>query len=332
MLITPLTEDKRLKYNIFLAGPIQGKSDWQSDLAKEFEFYQDVAFFSPRREEYDCDGNDYDEQIQWENEHLQYADLIVFCIPPKSANVQRYYEQETICQLSEWLQFRNVKKDVLVYVDDSFSIFNYINKRNPECIIRTQQELKGKIKEKIEEFKARKPRIFFTADTHFNQQRTLDYSINRRIFKDLNEMNSVLIENWNSEITNKDIVYHLGDFGDYEYRKFLKGNIRLILGNYEESDIKNAESIESIKNYGFESVQGNTILNINGLRIHLSHMPSKFDTAVDFNLFGHIHGRQQIKEFGLDVGVDAQNYAPIDLDTVLRFKDAFKYYDNEVWC
>lgn len=175
------------------------------------------------------------------------------------------------------------------------------------------------------------PKIFFTADTHFNQQRTLDFSINRRIFKDLNEMNSVLIENWNKEVSDNDIVYHLCDFGDYEFRKCLKGKIRLILGNYEEKDIENGQSAENIKKYGFESVQRNTILKVNNLRIHLSHKPSEFDKSADFNLFGHIHGRQQIKKFGLDVGVDAQNFAPIDLDTVLRFKDAYKYYDNEVW-
>ena len=107
------------------------------------------------------------------------------------------------------------------------------------------------------------PKIFFTADTHFNQQRTLDFSINRRIFKDLNEMNSVLIENWNKEVSDNDIVYHLGDFGDYEFRKCLKGKIHLILGNYEEKDIENGQSAESIKKYGFESVQRNTILKVN---------------------------------------------------------------------
>ena len=79
------------------------------------------------------------------------------------------------------------------------------------------------------------PKIFFTADTHFNQQRTLDFSINRRIFKDLNEMNSVLIENWNNEVSDKDIVYHLGDFAKEPEKvlPWLNGNITLIYGNYE---------------------------------------------------------------------------------------------------
>lgn len=331
MLTTPSTEDIRSKFNIFLVGPIQGVHDWQSKFAKEFEDYNDVAFFSPRRSE--LKEFDYNEQVEWECEHLQYADLIVFCIPPEDYDVVgRYYAQTTIYEFSEWMQFRNCKKDILVSIDNSYPLLKYIIKRNPELTIYTEQELKDKIKEKIEEFKSRKPKIFFTSDTHFNQQRTLELSINRRLFKDLNEMNSVLITNWNNEITNKDIVYHLGDFGDYEFRKYLKGKIRLILGNYEERDIENGQSIENIKKYGFETVQRDTILKVKDLSIHLSHRPSKYDKSADFNLFGHIHGRQQIKKFGLDVGVDAQNYTPIDLDTVLRFRDAFKYYDHEVWC
>ena len=65
--------------------------------------------------------------------------------------------------------------------------------------------------------------IFFTSDTHFNAQRTLDLS--KRPFNDLNEMNSTLINNWNSVVGKNDIVFHLGDFGDYRFREFLNGDI-----------------------------------------------------------------------------------------------------------
>ena len=52
-----------------------------------------------------------------------------------------------------------------------------------------------------------------------------------------------------------------------------------------------------------------------------------------FCLFGHIHGRQKIKQFGLDVGVDANNYMPISIDDVLFYKNAIEkgFYDNEVF-
>ena len=62
MSLTPKTEDTRSKFNIFLAGSIQCVHDWQSKLAKEFEDYQDVAFFSPRRDEFK--EFDYNEHLQ----------------------------------------------------------------------------------------------------------------------------------------------------------------------------------------------------------------------------------------------------------------------------
>jgi hypothetical protein len=51
---------------------------------------------------------------------------------------------------------------------------------------------------------------FFTADHHFNHKRIIEYS--SRPFKDVDEMNEVLIRKWNEKIKPKDTVYHLGDF------------------------------------------------------------------------------------------------------------------------
>ena len=51
-----------------------------------------------------------------------------------------------------------------------------------------------------------------------------------------------------------------------------------------------------------------------------------------FHLFGHIHERQMIKRFGLNVGIDCHNFKPIDLDTVLFYDNALKnFYDEEVF-
>ena len=323
MLITPTDKDVKSNFSIFLAGPIHGVHDWQSEIAKEFE-HLDITFFSPRRSDYET--FDYTEQVQWESEHLRYADLIVFCVPPKDYDVVgRYYAQSTIYEFSEWI---NKGKNIIAYIDNAYPLFRYIQKRNPDIVIYTFNEIKDKIKSIFEEFSNRNPKIFFTSDTHFNQQRTLELSHNRRIFKNLSEMNETLIRNWNNTITNKDIVYHLGDFGDYNFVKYLKGKIRLITGNYEQSD--NLD-INKLKELGFESVSDKKVLEINGVTINLSHKPSDYNKFADFNLFGHIHGRQQIKPFGLDVGVDAQNFTPIDLETVLKFKDSYKYYDDEVW-
>ena len=52
--------------------------------------------------------------------------------------------------------------------------------------------------------------IFFTADNHFchaNIIRNCD-----RPFCDVNAMNRIMIEKWNSRVTDSDDIYILGDF------------------------------------------------------------------------------------------------------------------------
>lgn len=64
--------------------------------------------------------------------------------------------------------------------------------------------------------------------------------------------------------------------------------------------------------------------------INICHKPTDKKDNI-FNLFGHIHGRQMVKEFGLDVGVDAHNYKSISID-VYFYKTAIeKHYDRDVF-
>ncbi|MGM0122863.1 hypothetical protein IGI37_000229 [Enterococcus sp. AZ194] len=52
---------------------------------------------------------------------------------------------------------------------------------------------------------------YFIADTHFYHEAVLEFS--QRPFKDIEEMNTQLIKNWNSVVRSpKDEVYILGDF------------------------------------------------------------------------------------------------------------------------
>ena len=52
-----------------------------------------------------------------------------------------------------------------------------------------------------------------------------------------------------------------------------------------------------------------------------------------WNIFGHIHGRNTIKEYGFDVGTDAHNYTPLTLRDAEFFLNALQqgYYDDNVF-
>lgn len=190
--------------------------------------------------------------------------------------------------------------------------------------------------------------FYFTADTHFNHARTLELS--KRPFKDVDEMNTVLISNWNGVVGNDDIVIHLGDFGDPGYAKWLHGKIILVPGNYERDALK-----ESPNYYDELKACGNIIITktsqelIPSIILHdpdiikavdngivCTHEPIINSDPISVshmcNLFGHIHKLQMVKPYGLNVGTDAHNFTPIGIDTIEFYINAIiKYYDKCVF-
>lgn len=194
-------------------------------------------------------------------------------------------------------------------------------------------------------------KIWFTSDTHFKSERTLQLS--KRPFDSVMEMDNTIINNWNSLIDKNDTVYHLGDFGKYDYIKELNGTVILICGNYEITDIigkfnSNCEKFKDtllklgfrdvkIKGYDYNFDYYSEWISENDKKwsLNMSHKPSELPNVFalnQFNLFGHIHGLQKVKKRGLNVGIDAHNYEPIDVDTVIFYHEAIrKFYDNDVF-
>lgn len=179
-----------------------------------------------------------------------------------------------------------------------------------------------------------KPNIFFTADTHFNSES----KVKRRLvpFKTVDEMNRELIKRWNNVVGSNDIVYHIGDFGDYEFIKKLNGKVTLICGNYEEDDFgKNFEKFrENLLTLGFaEVIKEGLYLDekILGERVYLTHMPTK--KAKDcYSVFGHVHNLSLVKKFGFNVCVCYHYYAPINLATAKNYLEFVKgYADADVF-
>ena len=167
---------------------------------------------------------------------------------------------------------------------------------------------------------------FFTSDTHFGHQRTLEYS--RRPFADVTSMDAALIANWNSVVQPGDTVYHLGDFGTLESLNFarkLNGRIIFLPGNYDTP-----EMIQVLART-CEIIQPNTLVEVEGHRFQLIHEPDEA-TAGEFFLFGHVHQLQMVKRNGLNVGTDCHFFRPISLDVVLFYQNAIRnHYDDNVF-
>ncbi len=181
-------------------------------------------------------------------------------------------------------------------------------------------------------------KIWFTSDTHFGSDRTLKLS--KRPFTNVKEMDEYIIEQWNKVVGEDDIVYHLGDFGDYNMIEKLNGKVILICGNYElrnEQFKRFSDFKDYLINLGFKEAEpfNKTIVD-NNKEYFLCHKPSEAKLIKAYNdcycLFGHIHKLQMVKRYGLNVGVDCHNFKPISLDEVDFYLNAIdKHYDDEVF-
>lgn len=186
--------------------------------------------------------------------------------------------------------------------------------------------------------------IFFTSDMHFGHSNVIRFC--NRPFVNTKEMDRKLIENWNKVVKENDIVFSLGDLewfpskSTYMKRfKRLNGFIYFICGNHDDYTVVN----EAIKKYNLEDkvhlCQDIVCLYLEAEHLHLPrkineiimcHYPlwtwSHSDSQT-IHLYGHVHSEnwRECQEFNipiahrkncLDVGSDAHNYTPIDINRV----------------
>jgi len=157
--------------------------------------------------------------------------------------------------------------------------------------------------------------IWFTADTHLGHTNIIKYC--DRPFDSIEEMDQKIINNWNKVVKPEDVVYHLGDFAWWRpkyYREQLNGKIHLILGNHDYKRIHKGDYKL------FESVNELFVLRYKDLDITLCHYSMRVWHKSHYNqpmLFGHSHGTLEPYGKSFDVGVDNNNYTPINIDEVI---------------
>jgi len=169
--------------------------------------------------------------------------------------------------------------------------------------------------------------IYFTADTHFGHERTR--ALHKRPFDNVEEMNAALIQNWNSVVGVRDVVYHLGDFGvaDRQILQQLNGEMYFLPSqDYDDQDVLDLLSQRA------KIIQPNTVIVEEGHALQLIHEPLTAAPGGNFYLFGHIHRLQMVKRNGLCVSSDVHFFKPISLETVLFYKKAIEeHYDENVF-
>ena len=172
---------------------------------------------------------------------------------------------------------------------------------------------------------------FFTSDTHWGHKRIIELC--KRPFKDVEEMNNSLIENWNKVVPKNGIVFHLGDFafgGSGLWNSIiprLNGQIYLIMGNHDRKNLRQGYIDK------FVSVVPQMQIDIEGRSVYLNHYPFlcyggsyRGEDSV-WQLFGHVHSGPlrsgadsdrlvHLFPYQYDVGVDNNNFTPISWNQV----------------
>ncbi len=177
----------------------------------------------------------------------------------------------------------------------------------------------------LNQFYKKMQNIFFTSDHHFGHTNIIKFC--DRPFDTVEEMNEVMIKNWNSKIKQGDNVYHLGDFALTKKKEVLSdiidqlnGNIFLISGNHEGAAKSLPNKFQWIKDYYELKVKDEDAAG--GVqRIILFHYAMRVwrhDYRGSWQLYGHSHGNLPDKEdrLAFDVGVDSHDFMPLSYEEV----------------
>lgn len=177
---------------------------------------------------------------------------------------------------------------------------------------------------------------FVISDTHFGHPNVLLYNkrpvlqpedINEEgrftskeiAIKRSQEMDDLMICNWNSTVGKKDRVIIVGDFAFKRhafYANALNGKKILVIGSHDKAS-------QDVYNNCFMEVTQRKTMIIKKQFFDINHCCLRVWERSHYgsiHLFGHSHGRLNTFNLSFDVGVDvpANNYKPIHIDEIMR--------------
>jgi calcineurin-like phosphoesterase family protein len=157
------------------------------------------------------------------------------------------------------------------------------------------------------------PKTYLTSDLHLDHERIIKYC--NRPFKNLEDMNKTLINNWNNIISKNDTIFFLGDLALLKYNPYeyyinqLNGNKVLIKGNHDRT--KNTVLIQ------------NLLINYKQHTLFLTHNPKNKHKHF-WTIHGHTHNNNpdkypliNHKTKTINISTELTNYTPINLEEII---------------
>ncbi len=176
--------------------------------------------------------------------------------------------------------------------------------------------------------------IYYTSDLHLGHANVIRHC--SRPFATADEMDEVLIRNWNTKVHRDDTVYIIGDFlfraekPAEEYLAELKGKKHLIIGNHDKYWMNKTD----LKQW-FESVSPMLFVSDSSRKATLCHYPMMSWPGMSkgsYMIYGHIHNNTDAdywpliaaNDLMLNAGVDINGFAPVSLEEMILNNQLFK--------
>lgn len=161
---------------------------------------------------------------------------------------------------------------------------------------------------------------WFISDTHFGHEKIIEYE--DRPFAGVEEMDRLMIQNWNQKIKKDDLVYHLGDFGFHKKDRLrgilseLNGLKILVRGNHDFKPV-------GMMNLGFHACVESAFVRIGCHDCYLSHEPFPMSAPNTWMIHGHVHSKWSVLPFDRKICVAVENwdYAPIAESQLISIMD-----------
>lgn len=182
--------------------------------------------------------------------------------------------------------------------------------------------------------------IYFTSDLHIYHANVIKYCA--RPFTSVEQMNEMLVKNWNDTVGPDDTVYCLGDFAMAfrpveTFTRRLNGIKYLVPGNHDfcHSYHKRSRNPEARANWTQKYVDNGWIvlpeqytLDIPGVAVvnmchHPYHLTHKADDKYEkwrpkddgrWLLCGHVHEKWKVVDRMINIGVDQWDFKPVSVD------------------
>jgi len=182
--------------------------------------------------------------------------------------------------------------------------------------------------------------MYFTSDHHFFHENII--KLTNRPFTSLDQMHETLIKNWNSMVTDEDIVIVVGDFifrqGSFRQWKTVldqlnRKSLIWLLGNHDPKQYNYCIKL------GANLACNELTLKIANEKVAVSHypyQPSWFKKQIirytnsryydslhkrpvnhgQFLIHGHTHSTRQVNQNMINVCVDAWDFYPVSVNQI----------------